>query len=372
MKTTAITILISVFWFCAVQSSAQVRFSAIDTHLPFAEAISEIELIPLSDDDVNMLRTEIWCKHGNCPVPEFKMHSQGPELIVADDSYILVDPTQDRIYRYARDGRFLNTIGSIDEGKEFIRNAQLIGDELYVYIYPGTARRYRLDGTLEESTDIGDIGQGGWTVKEGVLAWYGFGSGRPGRLALWNGNDSTSFLPTSAKVFNLSLALPVFSSNGMDVTFIDATNSNVMRYRKGKVNRHLDIDLGEFEIDRSYYEYDDPMQAGMAMMSKPFGLVRRFEADGKNGFTEVFLQTPEGKVSEYYGIFLKDRWIWFSPGTINEHPFVNSFRTVKKKTLYCILNPDIIGNMQEELRAKISKPLEETPDDFIIAKIYLK
>ena len=145
-----------------------------------------------------------------------------------------------------------------------------------------------------------------------------------------------------------------------------------MKYSKGKISGYVDIDLGEYAISDSYYTHDNAMSSAMEMMSKPFGLVQRYDEDGKNGFAEVSIQSPDGNVREYYGIFRKGRWTWFSPGTTNVHPFVNSFRTIKGKTLYCILNPDILDNMQEELRAKIADPLENTPDDFIIAKVYLK
>ena len=349
-----------------------VRFEAIDSHLPFVEAISEIELIPLSTSEVNMLRTEIYCKHGNCPVPEFTVHSQGPELIVADDSYILADPGQDRIYRYSSDGRYINTIGHIEEGKEIMKNAQLRNGNLYTYIYPDKMRVYDLDGRLTASEGIADIGQGGWSVDEGVLTWYGYGSGRPGRLGLWNGDDSTSFLPTEAKVISMNLGLPQFTQDKDEVYFIDGTHSTVLGYHKGNISSHLDIDLGEYDIPESYYKHDDAFAAYDEMMSKPFGLIERYHKDGRNGFAEIFIQTPEGNVSEYVGIFRGNRWTWFSPGTTNVHPFVNSFRAIEGKTLYCILNPDILENMQEELKSKISDPLETTPNDFIIAKVHLK
>ena len=369
MKTN---IIIPVLAALCIQTHAQVRFTPVDSHLPFAEMISGIELIPLDTDEVNMLRTDIWCKHGDCPVPEEPVHSQGPELILAEDSYLLVDPGQDRTYRYSWDGRFLNSIGNIDEGKEKMTNAQLLDDGLYVYAYPGAVRRYRLDGTEVRSEKVEDIGSGGWTVKEGLLTWYGYGSGRPGRLALWNGMDSTTFLPTSAKVLHFDLGLPVFTQNGKAVTFIDGTRSTVMIYRNGKASRHLDIDLGEFAIADSYYEHEDSMEAALEMMSKTFGIVERYVQDRKYGFMEIMIQTPEGKVTDYYGIMRKGEWTWFSPGTINEHPFANSFRTIKGKTLYCILNPDILKNMQDELKAKITTPLETSADDFIIAKVHLK
>lgn len=365
-------IIITALAVLCIQTHAQVRFTPVDSHIPFAEMISEIELIPLATDKVNMLRTEIWCKHGNCPIPEGPHHSQGPELIVAEDSYILVDSGQDRIYRYSLEGKFMNMIGRIEEGKEILQNAQLCKDGLHTYIYPDAMRKYDLDGTMTAEDKGSDIGDGGWTVDEGMLTWYGYGSGRPGRLGLWNGSDSTTFLPTEAKIFHISLGIPVFTPKGKDVLFIDNPHSTVMKYSKGRLYRYLDIDLGEYAISDSYYTHDNAMSAAMEMMSRPFGLVQRYYEDGKNGFTEVAIQSPDGKVKEYYGLFRKNKWTWFAPGTTNEHPFVNSFRTIQGKTLYCILNPDILDNMQEELKAKIVNPLESTPDDFIIAKVHLK
>lgn len=371
MKTNIITLLIAAICFLTLEAKAQVIFEKVDSHIPFAEMISEIELVPLDTDTVNMLRTEIWCKHGFCPVPEVPIHSIGPEIIVTEDAFILPDHGQDRIYRYSLDGKFINSIGSTENEDQMTLNTQLYDGNVHIfYTQPDVAACYRPDGTLICSEKIEDAGFEGWMTKEGRLAWYGYGSGRPGRLGLWKGKDSTTFLPTDAKVLHLDLDVPIFTRYGKDVLFIDGTRSTVMQYRKGKVREYVDIDLGEFEINDSYYTYDNSMEAAMEMMSKPFGLVERYVLDGKYGFAEVTVQ--DQTVNEYYGICRKGKWIWFSPGIPNIHPFVSSFKTIKGKTIYAIINPDILDNMQEELKAKISTVLKEKPDDFIIAKIHLK
>lgn len=371
MKTNIITLLIAASCFMTLEANAQVIFEKVDSHMPFAEMISEIELIPLDTDTVNMLRTEIWCKHGFCPVPEVPIHSIGPEIIVTEDAFILPDPGQDRIYRYSLDGKFINSIGSTENEDQMTLNAQLYDGNIHVfYTQPDVSACYRPDGTLIRSEKIEDSGFEGWMTKEGRLSWYGYGSGRPGRLGLWKDKDSTTFLPTDAKVLHLDLDVPVFTRYGKDVLFIDGTRSTVMEYRKGKVREHIDIDLGEFEIDDSYYTHDNSMDAAMEMMSKPFGLVERYVFDGKYGFAEVTVQ--DNTVHEYYGICVKGKWTWFSPGTPNTHPLVSSFKAIKGKTIYAIFNPVILENMQKELKSKISTVLKETPDDFIIAKIHLK
>ena len=66
MKTTIITLTMAFIGLQSCVTDEPVKFSAIDSHMPFADEIKEIELIPLSTDKVNMLRTEIFCKHGNC------------------------------------------------------------------------------------------------------------------------------------------------------------------------------------------------------------------------------------------------------------------------------------------------------------------
>ena len=371
MKTNITILLIAATCFLAIEAKAQVVFEKVDSHVPFVEMISEIELVPLTSDTVNMLRTEIWCKHGCCPVPEFKVHSIGPEIIVTDTGYLLSDPGQDRIYRYSLDGKFINSIGSTENEDQMMMNAQIYDGRVHVYYSnPYVEKCYDEDGSMISNEKIEDAGFEGWMTKEGRLAWYGYGSGRPGRLGLWKGNDSTVFLPTDAKVLYLDLNVPIFTQSGKDVLFIDGTRSTVMEYRKGKVREHIDIDLGEFEINDSYYTHDDTMEAAMEMMSKPFGLVERYVIDGKYGFAEVTVQ--DQKVNEYYGIYRKGKWTWFSPGTPNTHPFVSSFKAIKGKTIYAILNPDILDNMQEELKAKITTVLKEKPEDFIIAKIHLK
>ena len=59
MKTNIITLLIAAICFLTLEAKAQVIFEKVDSHIPFAEMISEIELVPLDTDTVNMLRTEI-------------------------------------------------------------------------------------------------------------------------------------------------------------------------------------------------------------------------------------------------------------------------------------------------------------------------
>lgn len=371
MKTNITILLIAATCFLAIEAKSQVIFEKVDSHVPFTEIISEIELVPLASDTVNMLRSEIWCKHGCCPVPDVPIHSIGPEIIVTEDAFILPDPGQDRIYRYSLDGKFINSIGSTENEDQMMMNAQIYDGRVHVYYSnPYVEKCYDEDGSMISNEKIGDAGFEGWMTKEGRLAWYGYGSGRPGRLGLWKDNDSTSYLPTDAKVLYLDLNVPIFTQSGKDVLFIDGTRSTVMEYRKGKVREHIDIDLGEFEISDSYYTHDDTMEAAMEMMSKPFGLVERYVIDGKYGFAEVTVQ--DQKVNEYYGIYRKGKWTWFSPGTPNTHPFVSSFKAIKGKTIYAILNPDILDNMQEELKAKITTVLKEKPEDFIIAKIHLK
>jgi hypothetical protein len=198
--------------------------------------ISEIELVPLTSDTVNMLRTEIWCKHGYCPVPEFKVHSKGPEIIVTDTGYLLSDPGQDRIYRYSKDGKFINPIGSTESEDQMMMNAQIYDGKVHVYYSnPFVEKCYEENGSMISNENLEDAGFAGWMTKEGRLAWYGYGSGRPGRLGLWKGNDSTVFLPSDAKVLYLDLDVPIFTMNGKNVLFVDGTRSTVMQYRKGQV-----------------------------------------------------------------------------------------------------------------------------------------
>lgn len=58
MKTNIATLLIAVSCFLTLEAEAQIIFEKVDSHSPFTEMISEIELIPLEADSVNMLRTK--------------------------------------------------------------------------------------------------------------------------------------------------------------------------------------------------------------------------------------------------------------------------------------------------------------------------
>jgi hypothetical protein len=342
-----------------------------------SDAVEKIELIPLETADGVL-------------VGDFS------EIVLLGDSFVLEDRMGNQVVRFDTAGRFLNRIGRAGNGPgEYVGIQYVQADEdVIIFSEPDKMMRYSADGTLIEETHVDNLGCQSCVVPEGILTYYGFGTGREERAALLR-KDGTSepFLPTSAKVIYFIPDTPVFCIDGGKVYFTDSYSPSVFVCSKGSVRQEVSFDFGDAAINENFYHFDDAFASAEYMLSaSEFAMVRRYLHGKDYQFLEVLVQKGresglcyEGRAEAElcYGICAGDRWKWFSLGSLEDSAFAGSPRALDGSTLYFLLDPGrlsggagALAGPLAPLRAAISNPeaLDSLkPDDNpVIAKVYLK
>lgn len=309
------------------------------------------------------------------------------EMLLLGDTYVLWDGRNAGVARFDKAGRFLNRIGREGNGPgEYvgIRSVQADDDGLVLFSNPDKMLQYAADGTLVRERRVDDLGGQSCVVPEGILTYYGFGTGREERAALLR-KDGTSepFLETTAKVLYMTPDAPVFSFDGGRVYFTDSYTPTVYVYEKGEVRPEVSFDFGSAAVNDNFFHFDDALASAEYMMSaNEFGMVRRYLHSKDYQIVEVIVQKREG-VEICYGISAGDGWKWFSPGSPMESPFAGSLRALDGSTVYCLLDPAGLSGGAgapagplAPLRARIANPgaLDglEPDDNPVIVKMYLK
>ena len=309
------------------------------------------------------------------------------EMLLLGDSYVLWDRMNARMARFDAAGRFLNTIGRAGNGPgEYVGIQSVQADDgLVVFSFPPHKMlRYAADGTLVGERDFDDLGGQSCVVPEGILTYYGFGTGREERAALLR-EDGTSeaFLKTSAKVLNMTPDTPIFSFDGDRVYFTDSFTPTIYVYENGSVSQEVSFDFGSAAIGESFFHFEDAMASAEYMMSSvEFAMVRRYMHSKDYQIVEVIIQKREG-VEICYGINPGEGWKWFSIGSPMDSPVPGSLRALDGSTVYCLLDPaglaggaGVPAGLLAALAARVANPevlAGRAPDDNpVIVKIYLK
>ena len=287
------------------------------------EIVKKIELIPLE-------------------TAEEALFGDMSELLLLGDSFVLWDMRNVAVARFDKAGRFLNRIGREGNGPgEYVGIKSVQADDgLVVFSFPDKMARYAADGTLVRERHVDNLGGQSCVLPEGILTYYGFGTGREERAALLR-EDGTSetFLETSAKVLNMTPDTPVFSFDGNRVFFTDSYTPTVYVYEKGKVRPEVSFDFGSAAVNNNFYHFDDAMASAEYMMSaNEFAMVRRYLHSRDYQIVEVIVQKRDG-VEICYGISAGDRWKWFSLGSPMDSPIAGSLRALDGSTVYCLLDP---------------------------------
>ena len=332
------------------------------------EIVEKIELIPLE-------------------TAEEALFGDMSELLPLGDSYVLWDGRNAVMARFDKEGRFLNRIGRVGNGPgEFVSIRSVQADDgLVLFSFPPHKMlRYAADGTLVRESDFDNLGGQSCIVPEGILTYYGFGSGHEERAALLR-EDGTSeaFLKTSANVLNMTPDTPIFSFDGDRVYFTDSFTPTIYVYENGSVSPEVTFDFGSAAIGESFYHFEDAMASAEYMMSSvEFAMVRRYLHSKEYQIVEVIIQKREG-VDICYGINAGDGWKWFSLGSPMDSPIPGSLRALDGSTVYCLLDPaglaggaGVPAGLLAALAARVTNPkvlAGRAPDDNpVIVKIYLK
>lgn len=337
---------------------------------PLADIVDHIELIPLETGLPFLLGVD-------------------PMLTLSDDSFVLTDTRTGRVLAFNRDGSFRCRVGVKGRGPgeyPMILSSQVAANgSVTVFSYPDKVLFYGADGEFVREEHREDIGTQSCLVPEGMLVYFGYGSGRPGRAALMGDDGSrTDFLPTSAKIINMTPNTPVFTFYRDTVYFTDTYNPVVYAYKDGKIREEVTFDFGKTAIGEDFYHYSDPYEATNSIMQSPIGfsLVRRYLKDDRYQFLEEFCQKGE-EVTFHYGFESDGTWKWFSFGKGVDNPFSGMMQDLYGNSLYFLMNSEVLagkdhgmGGDLAQLRALVSNPevLDRvTPDDNpVVARLYLK
>ena len=199
--------------------TAKVPVEFGNTVNPLAEVVKSVEIVPLEADDEHLLGSSV-------------------DLNVTEDSYIVTDYLNGNIFRYSHDGRFLNNIGHRGNGPEeyvHINDVQYRDSTLYVFSVPSRIQRFSLSGSMLDLKSLNelDLGAMSWITDEGVLTYYGYGSGRETRFSLLSDETRVDFFPSKEKVMNYTPTVQIFSESGDSVFVVDSYSDIIKVYSKG-------------------------------------------------------------------------------------------------------------------------------------------
>jgi len=353
----------------AVQQDAIV-FDRSGSVTALAEMVDRIELVPLETGVSFLLGVD-------------------PMLDLAGDGYVLTDSRTGRVLYFGPDGTFRNGIGKKGRGPgeyAMLLNSQVDAEgHIVVFSYPDKALFFSTDGQLLREEHHEDLGTQSCLVPEGLLSYYGYGSGRPDRLALERPDGSRKgFLPTDAQVINFTPNAPLFTFACDTLYFTDTYNPVVYSYKAGEVREEMRFDFGKSALAPDFFDQEDPYAVMESMLHAPngFSLVRRYLRDEHYQFVEQVFQKDES-MGFYYGVESDGEWRWFSLGKALESPFAGTMQVLSDQCLYFLLGADLLsdhahslGGSLASLKALISNPevMERlTPDDNpVVAKMYLK
>lgn len=305
-----------------------------------------------------------------------------PELLIYEDSYIVTDMFNQRIYRYSNDGRFLNQIGRKGNGPteyQTIADIQLLPNGvLNVYSQPANVHSYTVEGDHISDISLVDFGMQVYHTDEGYLVYYGNGTGRDSRLSIIDGDNLNTLLEGTDKVLHYTSNSPVFSLNyDNSIAIIDSYNPIIYKYIDGKLTEYLEFDFNDTAVPSAYYEQESPFAAANFLLSRDFSMIRRYFESEKYKFVEIITNHPSSMPTFMYGLSKGDEWNWFSTGPVEEKPLTASFREIGEgDMLYAIVDPLSMSRCQPEILSKIrdSSIIGRLgqDDNYLVLKIQLK
>lgn len=336
-----------------------IEFAAQTSISPLAEIADSIRLLPLDSDSSHLLGARTM-------------------LTLAGDDYILSDAENVNVYLYHQDGSYGATIGIHGNGPQeylSVSAVQSKGDTVAVFSWPSKLFLFDKTGMYISQEEFEDLGIQSHMAGEEVLTYYGFGSGRNGRLGKFDRTRKLqSFLPSKEQVLHISPMYPIFHEFGGKVFLTDGYSEIVKVYEDGVVSDWISFDFGKYAIPESFYTQDDAMDAAKLLLSRDFALIDCYQESEDWKFVDVMVQ-KQPMPEKYYGLCKEDAWTWFSGGKLGEDIFADAPRILSGNCLYCLLDPSLKDTYPKELREKtvnddILANLAED-DNFVIAKIYL-
>ena len=309
----------------------------------------------------------------------------GTSLILADGNYLLVDTGNKKLHLYGPDGKFLNRVGREGRGPgEYHSLLNVLYADGRIYVYQGDASLlvYRPDGTLEQVVTLpAEGGNAFFPLEDGYLAYIG--NLRAGDdMIQWvrEGQEPVSLVPKRGPMPIAMMQDRPFSEFAGRIFMPDAMGEKVYAFKDGKAETWLTLDFGRFKLGEEFFSGD--VEVAFRIMSTRFAQIGAYWENHR--MRVVFAVRAEKKedsdpfpVREFvYGVFLHGKWNWISTGEFGESLFANSVSGLEDDSLVCLLDPTLLGNLDPDLRAKVSNPavLETLNSDsnYVVAKLRLK
>ena len=320
--------------------------------------VKSIDFIPLETDVEHLLGSSV-------------------DLNVTEDSYIVTDYLNGNIFRYSHDGRFLNNIGQRGNGPEeyvHINDVQYRDSTLYVFSVPSKIQRFSLSGSMLELRPLNELALGAmsWITDDGILTYYGYGSGRESRFSLLSKENKVDYFPSKEKVMNYTPSVQIFSESNDSVFVVDSYSDIIKVYSKGLMFDGPCFDFGKYAIPKSFYEYDDSFAAMDHLLGSEFAMVSQYLCEGNNRLAVIALQKQDVQ-SNYCGLYADGQWHWFKAGEVGRDVLANAFRQIKDGIIFSLLDPSLISTLPAALRNKATNPeVLETlgkDDNYVLAKL---
>lgn len=340
--------------------TAKIPVEFNNTLNPLVSIVKSVEFIPLETDGEHLLGSSV-------------------DLNVTEDSYIVTDYLNGNIFRYSHDGRFLNNIGQRGNGPEEyvqINDVQYRDSTIYVFSVPSRIQRFSLSGSMLDSKTLSEsaLGAMSWITDEGVLTYYGYGSGRESRFSLLSDETKEDFFPSKENVMNYTPSAQIFSESGDSVFVVDSYSDIIKVYNKGLMFDGPCFDFGKYAIPGSFYEYDDSFAAMDHLFGSEFAMVSQYLCDGDMRLVIIALQR-QATQSNYCGLYVDGQWRWFKAGEVGQDVLANAFRQIKDGTVFCLLDPSMMSTLPTAFRKKATNPeaLEVIgeEDNYVLAKLNL-
>ena len=350
---------------CAGRTEKEIiPFRAPKTIQAFEELVIRVEAYPLQTEKAPVIGAD-------------------PQLMVLDDgSYVVKSRGENSILHFSSTGQYLNAIGSqgnetgecldICSIQEDICNIQARNNRVITFTKADEILYYEPSGKLVQEDREVPLGTQSFWVPEGILSYYGFGSGRDWRVSLLGDNGyENHYLPTKAKVIHLTAGSPVFFEHDSSVFFTDTYSPTIYKYENGEVSPYLTFDFGKYAIRDEFFENEDAYESMNKLLSGEFAMIQRYMENENYQLVEFFIQSPSG-LKDFYGIKSNGGWMWVSAGDKNDSPFFHSIQWMDENAVYCLVEPSRLKNEKGILSSIAGRNSLKETDNPLVIKLFLK
>jgi len=209
------------------------------------------------------------------------------------DIYVSNAGNQPEIFRFNKQGKFLNSIGNQGNGpKEFqsIEDICIHGDTVDVLCKMGNKVKivgYKNDDTFLYSKSINLVAYSFEWMSPGYILETSYSPVYPFRVYMTdeNGKIIDSFLPNTTG-FPMASAEKNFSRIGSKVFCKESLNNEVYIAEGHKLSPAYNINLGSFKVPKEYFK-SDPMQAYQLLQGRAVALIRKYFETPSNAFFHI-------------------------------------------------------------------------------------